>query len=99
MRTKRFFVVFALAAVLLAGVASYFASSSPDGLTRVADDHGISKAEEEHAAEGSPFADYGTEGVDNNALSGGLAGVIGVGVVLVVAGGLAFVVRRKSDRA
>jgi len=96
--TRRFFVGFALVAVLLAGVVSYFASSSPDGLDRTAGDHGISSAEREHAAGDSPFADYGTEGVGNGLLSGGLAGVVGVGVVLVVAGGIAFAVRRKPDR-
>ncbi|MGH3385368.1 MAG: PDGLE domain-containing protein [Nocardioidaceae bacterium] len=95
MTARRFFVAFALAAVLLAGVASYFAAGSPDGLNRVAEDHGLSSAEKEHPADGSPFADYGTKGVDNGALSGAVAGVLGVGIVLVVAGGLAFVVRRR----
>lgn len=99
MTTKRFFAGFALVAVLLAGGVSYFASSSPDGLDRTAGDHGISAAEQEHATGGSPFADYGTRGVDNGALSGGLAGILGVGVVLVVAGGIAFLVRRRSDSA
>jgi PDGLE domain len=97
MRSRRFFVGFALAAVLIAGVVSYFASGSPDGLERVAGDHGIAAAEEKHATGESPLADYGVRGVDSDLLSGGLAGVIGVGVVLVVAGGIAFLVRRKSD--
>jgi hypothetical protein len=97
MRSKRFFVAFAVVAVLVAGVVSYFASASPDGLERVAGDHGIATAEKEHATGGSPLADYGIRGVDSDLLSGGLAGVIGVGVVLVVAGGIAFLVRRRSD--
>jgi hypothetical protein len=97
MRTKRFLVGFALAAVLIAGVVSYFASSSPDGLERVADDQGIAAAEVEHATGDSPLADYGIRGVESDALSGGLAGVVGVVVVLVVAGGIAFLVRRRSE--
>lgn len=97
MRTRRFLVGFALAAVLIAGVVSYFASSSPDGLERVAGDQGIAAAEEEHATGDSPLADYGIRGVQSDALSGGLAGVVGVVVVLVVAGGIAFLVRRRSE--
>lgn len=98
MSTRKFLVGFALAAVLLAGVVSYFASAAPDGLTKVAEEHGIAAAETEHATGDSPFADYGIAGLENSALSGGLAGVVGVGVVLVIAGGLAFVVRRRTDR-
>lgn len=94
---KRFFVGFLLLAVLLAGGVSYFASASPDGLERVAGDHGMSETEKEHAAGDSPFADYGTEGVENSVLSGGLAGVAGVGVVLLVGTGVAFAVRRRKS--
>jgi hypothetical protein len=99
MTAKRFFVAFLLVAVVLAGFVSYFASSAPDGLTRTADDHGISAAEKPHASADSPLADYGILGVDNDLLSGGLAGVVGVGVVLVLAGGLALAVRRRSRQA
>ena len=85
-----------LVALVLAGVASYYASSSPDGLNRVAEDQGFSRTERSHAAEGSPLAGYDTEGVRDRRLSGGLAGVAGSLVVLVLAGGLTLVVRRGS---
>lgn len=99
MTTKRFLVTFALVAVVLAGFVSYFASSAPDGLVRTADDHGIAAAEKPPVTADSPLADYGTAGVGNDLLSGGLAGVVGVGVVLVLAGGLAIAVRRRSRQA
>lgn len=83
-------------ALLLAGVVSFYASSSPDGLNKVAEEHGFAGTARKHAAADSPFADYSTRGVDNDRLSGGLAGVAGAVVVLALAGGLAFVVRRKS---
>jgi len=83
-------------ALLLAGVVSFYASSSPDGLNKVAEDHGFAGTAGEHAAADSPFANYSTRGVDNDRLAGGLAGVAGAVVVLALAGGLAFVVRRKS---
>lgn len=98
MSRRTFFVGFALVAVLLAGVVSYFASAAPDGLTKVAEEHGIAAAEQEHATSGSPFAGYSAEWLDNGLLSGGLAGVVGVAVVLLLAGGLGRVLRRKADR-
>lgn len=93
MSARRFFVVFALVAVVLAGVVSLFASSAPDGLNRVAQDHGIA-AQQQHAGD-RPMAGYGVRGVATPWLSQGLAGVAGVGVVLALTSGLAFAVRRK----
>jgi hypothetical protein len=88
-----------LAAVLIAGVVSFYASSDPDGLERVAEDEGFSSTAEDHAAGDGPFADYTTEGVDDARLSGGLAGVLGAGVVLLVMAGVAYAVRRRSGSA
>lgn len=83
-------------ALVLAGVVSYYASSSPDGLNRVAADKGFSNTEKDHVSSDSPLAGYSSKGIGNDRLSGGLAGVTGVLVVLVLAGGLTFVVRRRS---
>jgi cobalt/nickel transport protein len=83
-------------ALVLAGVVSYYASSSPDGLNRVAQDTGISSTEKHHATADGPLAGYSAKDVDNQRLSGGLAGVVGVVVVLALAGGLALVVRRRK---
>jgi cobalt/nickel transport system permease protein len=84
--------------LVLAGFVNFYASASPDGLEKVAADHGIDKKTQEHAAAGTPLADYGVKDVGNARLSGGLAGVIGVGVT-VVAGGTIFraVRRRRTD--
>jgi cobalt/nickel transport protein len=84
-------------ALLLAGVVSYYASANPDGLEYVAGKTGFLDSASEHGAADGPLADYGTKGVDNERLSGGLAGVIGTVVVLLFAGGLAMVVRRRSS--
>ena len=84
-----------LVALLLAGVASYYASSSPDGLDRVAQDEGFSTTEKSHATDDGPFAGYETKGVADGRLAGGLAGVVGSLVVLTLAGGLVLVVRRR----
>jgi len=95
--TKAVVMVGLLVALLLAGVVSYYASNSPDGLNRVAQDKGFSSAAKHHGAKHGPFAGYETKGVDNGRLSGGLAGVVGSLVVLVAAGGITYAVRRKPS--
>jgi cobalt/nickel transport protein len=94
-RTRTFVVVALVAALLLAGVASYYASSHPDGLEYVAEKAGFSDRAGEHGAADGPMADYAVDGVDDPRLSGGLAGVIGVVVTLALAGGVAYAVRRR----
>lgn len=83
--------------LLLAGALSFYASARPDGLERVAEQAGFADTARDSAAADGPLADYQTRGVDDPRLSGGLAGVAGAIVVLVLAGGLAFVVRRRGD--
>ncbi|MFD7504486.1 energy-coupling factor ABC transporter permease [Streptomyces sp. NPDC059850] len=87
------------AALLCAGVVSFYASASPDGLEKVAADKGIDKKTEDHAAKDSPLADYGVKDISNARLSGGLAGVIGVGATLAVGTGVFVVVRRRRAGA
>jgi hypothetical protein len=97
MNTKRFFIGFLLVSLVLAGVVSYYASSNPDGLEKVAADKGITAKEKDHSFKDSPLGDYGVKGVENARLSGGLSGVIGVGLVLLVGGGLFWGVRRRGS--
>ncbi|GAA5123792.1 hypothetical protein GCM10023339_44310 [Alloalcanivorax gelatiniphagus] len=94
--TRRFFVVALLASLLVAGVASYYASSHPDGLEYVAEQTGFIDSAEDSATADSPLADYQTSGVDDARLSGGLAGVVGVVVMLVLSTGLFWLVRRRE---
>ncbi|MEU5888595.1 energy-coupling factor ABC transporter permease [Streptomyces sp. NPDC047461] len=82
----------------LAGVVSFYASADPDGLEKVAADKGIDAKAEDHAAADSPLADYGVKDVDNARLSGGLAGVIGVGVTVVAGSGIFWAVRRRRTQ-
>ncbi|MEU0483698.1 energy-coupling factor ABC transporter permease [Streptosporangium sp. NPDC006013] len=80
-------------AALLAGVVSFYASSSPDGLERVAEDKGFSGQAADHSLGEQPLADYG----DVGGIPVGVAGLIGVGVTLAVGGGLFFTVRRRGE--
>lgn len=90
MTTKRdfkFYLIFFASALVLAAVVSFYASSSPDGLEKVAGDIGFSDSAKENANSDFALADYGVAGVENERFSVGLAGTIGVvttGVVAVV---------------
>jgi len=84
--------------LLIGGGVSYFASGSPDGLNRVAADEGFDRTETDHGLADSPFAGYETEGVDQGWLTGGIAGIVGVGGTFLVAAGLVLLVRRRGQR-
>lgn len=94
---RRFFVGFLLVALLVAGVASYYASSHPDGLNFVAEKSGFIDKEKASPTSEGPFAGYSTKGIGNDRLSGGVAGVAGCLLVLVIASGVFWLVRRRDD--
>jgi cobalt/nickel transport system permease protein len=79
---------------LLAGLVSFYASSSPDGLERVAQDKGFSSQATDHSLAEQPLADYG----DAGGIPVGVAGLIGAGVTLAAGGGLFFAVRRRTRK-
>jgi PDGLE domain-containing protein len=97
--------VFVVAGLVLAAALAFFvsphASGEPDGLNRVAIDEGFADEETNHALADTPTAGYAVDGVDDDGLSTGLAGLIGVAVTFAVAGALFLVVRRTggSSRA
>jgi hypothetical protein len=80
--TRTLLWIMLLTALLLAGVVSYYASASPDGLNRVAGDLGFAATEQASGAGSGPLAGYEVAGLDDTRLSGGLAGVVGCLVVL-----------------
>jgi cobalt/nickel transport system permease protein/cobalt/nickel transport protein len=96
--TRRLVLVGLGVCLLLATVVSFWASANPDGLEFVAHRLGFIDSAGEHASSGSPFAGYGTSGVGDARLSGGLAGLVGVLVVAAVAFGLMHLLRRRGPR-
>ena len=94
---RRLLVSGFLLALVLAGVVSYWASSSPDGLNKVAEDKGFAATAEDHPLQDSPVADYEVRGVSDGRVAGGLAGVLGV-VVTFAVGGVVFLAVRGRGR-
>ncbi|MER6165860.1 energy-coupling factor ABC transporter permease [Streptomyces violaceorubidus] len=84
-----------VASLVLAGFVSFYASADPDGLEKVASDKGIDAKAEEHASADSPLADYGVKDITDARVSGGVAGVIGVGVTVVAGSAVFWAVRRR----
>ena len=86
----------ALVVCLLVAVLSPLASSSPDGLERVAEDKGfIGRAQE------APFqliADYVFPGVENEAVATILAGLVGTLVLFGLAYGLAWLLKSGKKK-
>lgn len=74
-----------IVSLAVAGILSFYASSHPDGLEKVAEDKGFLDTAKDSVNAGTPLADYGVTGLENERLSVGLSGIIGVIVTLVVA--------------
>jgi cobalt/nickel transport system permease protein len=95
--TRTFVLIGIAVALVLAFLVSPRASSSPDGLERVAADNSIDAGATDHALAAGPLADYAVKGVDNTNLSTGLAGVVGVAVTFALGFGL-FTALKKTRR-
>ncbi len=95
------FRTFALAAVLVtfvtAMVVSQFAAGDPDGLERVAIDQGFASSAEDHLLDGFLFADYATDGIDNETVSLAVAGAAGTAITLAVGWGLVVALRDRPS--
>jgi PDGLE domain len=93
----RVFIILALAvAIGLATAVSPFASSSPDGLERVATDQSfIEDGRLASLQEDSPVPDYAFPGVADERVATGLAGFTGTLIVFGLAYGAAGLARRR----
>jgi len=86
----------ALVFCLIVATISPLASSSPDGLEKVAEDKGFLDV-----AQGSPFeiiADYVFPGIQNEAFATILAGWIGVLLMFGIAYGIAWLVQSRKKK-
>ena len=97
-RTWAFLGIGLVVTLVVAVFVSGFASDQPDGLERVAIDQGFEDQADDHALEGSPLADYSVEGIENEGLSNGVSGVIGVAITLAVTVALLYGTRGLRSR-
>ena len=113
--TKRLWVFIAcglFVTLVLAGVVSNFASSSPDGLDATTlqgcttDAKGnitggtcMAQQAKDHELKDSPLAGYGIKGIDNPYLSTGLSGVAGVLITFGLGYGIFWLARRRRAPA
>ena len=81
---------------IVVGIVSFYASSEPDGLEKVAEDKGFLDTATDPVNGGLPTADYGISGLDNERLSVGLAGILGVIVVAAIGFGMFWWLGRGS---
>jgi PDGLE domain-containing protein len=97
----RWFTILALAvAVGLATGLSPYASSSPDGLEKVAEKKAFLDEGRLHSVQqDAPVPDYAFPGIDNARLATGLAGFAGTLGVFAFGFGIAVVARRKPVAA
>ncbi|PIE32102.1 MAG: cobalt ABC transporter permease [Ilumatobacter coccineus] len=99
MGVRPFVVAGAVVSLAIAAVIAQFASGSPDGLERVADQKGFASTAE-HSLTNSIFADYATAGIDNEVVSLAIAGIAGTLVVLLVGiGAFGLASSRRSPAA
>ena len=92
--SKRYIFLWLLAALILAFFISPFASSSPDGLEKVAGDRGFLEKGEIKPIVNSPIPDYTWPGINSEGIATGLAGILGTLVVFGLAYGIGAMLKR-----
>ena len=86
MSNQKVFRSVLLVSIILAGFVSLFASSSPDGLERVAEDTGFLDSATDSVSLSSPLADYGLSFLGDTTLASVISGLFGV----LAVGGLGY---------
>lgn len=99
-KRKKEILIGLMIALLIVVLLAPFASSSPDGLERVAEDLAFLEKAEDKELISSPIPDYVIPGLENEALAGILAGVTGTlvtfGVMMIFAKMLAASKKKKE---
>jgi len=91
---KKYIFLWLLTALILAFFISPFASSSLDGLEKVAEDKGFLEKGEVRPVLISPVPDYTWPGVKNEATATGLAGIFGTLIVFGISYGIVRLLRK-----
>ncbi|MFH1787765.1 MAG: PDGLE domain-containing protein [Candidatus Altiarchaeota archaeon] len=84
-----------ITSLVMATVVSLFASSSPDGLERVAEDLGFIEHGEGHEVVSAPMPDYAIPGIDNEIVAASLAGFSGTAIMFLLAYGIGSILKKN----
>ena len=99
-RTRVFLVLALAMAVGLAVFASPYASSSPDGLEKVAEKKGfLADGHLNSLQKSSPVPDYAFPGIDDPRIATAVAGFVGTLLVAFAGTAIVVFVRRRSRAA
>jgi cobalt/nickel transport protein len=93
---KKDIIIGIIIAVILAFLFSPFASPSPDGLERVAENKGFLEKGEEEPSLASPIPDYVFPGLSNEKLATSIAGVSGTLLMFGIGYGVALLLKKRK---
>ncbi|MGQ9631921.1 MAG: PDGLE domain-containing protein [bacterium] len=83
-------------ALVVGGLLSIFASPSPDGLERVAEDKGFIERAAEKPLVKSPIPDYLIPGISSERLATALAGIVGTLIIFGLGYGMGRIWRKRG---
>jgi len=90
-------VIGLIIAVIVAFFLSPLASSWPDGLEKVARDHGFMVKGEQGSVFKSPIPDYIFPGLKNEKMATAISGLLGTLVIFGIGYGLASLLKKNKD--
>jgi hypothetical protein len=96
-KLRKYWWVIGLLLALGVALLSPLASPHPDGLERVAEDNGFLDRAEDAPYQVIP--DYSFPGIENEAVATIVAGLVGTALLFALGYGLAWSLRRRSERA
>jgi hypothetical protein len=96
-KIRKYWWVIGLLVALGVALLSPLASPHPDGLERVADDKGF--LDQAQDAPYQVIPDYAFPGIENEAMATIVAGLVGTALLFGLGYGLAWALRRRSERA
>ncbi len=96
-KLRKYWWVIGLLLALGVALLSPLASPHPDGLERVAENEGFLDQAEDAPYQAIP--DYSFPGIENEAVATIVAGLVGTALLFGLGYGLAWALRRRSERA
>ena len=95
--SRKEIVIGLIIALVVAFFLSPLASSWPDGLEKVAHDHGFIAKSEQGTILKSPIPDYAFPGIKNEKMATAISGLLGTFVIFGIGCGLALLLKRRRN--